>query len=59
MTLVYYCFFWSYHLPDAALALPTGQPVPQVTLQDHADRAVDLAAVGRGDVVLVFYRGFW
>ena len=57
--LVYYCFFLSYPLPDVALALQTGQPVPQVTLQDDADRAVDLAAVGRGDVVLVFYRGFW
>ncbi|MEE2663189.1 MAG: hypothetical protein VX681_03655 [Myxococcota bacterium] len=57
--LVYYCFFESYGVPDAASALPTGEPVPALTLSSHLDEPVDLAQLARGDVVLVFYRGHW
>jgi peroxiredoxin len=57
--LVYYCFFVSYGVPDAASALPTGEPVPALTLSNHLDEPVDLAQLARGDAVLVFFRGHW
>ena len=58
-TLVYYCFFLSYGVPDPARALPEGRPVPELTLLDDRGRSVELAELGRGDTVLVFFRGHW
>jgi hypothetical protein len=57
--LPYYLFVATYRVPDVANALPPGEPIPAVTLLDHAEQPVDLAQLAQGDVVLVFYRGHW
>jgi hypothetical protein len=56
---VWYCFGLSYGLPSEERALAVGAPVPALTLRDHMDRNVDLAAAARQPLVLVFYRGHW
>jgi hypothetical protein len=55
----WYCFSLSYALPGEERALAVGAPAPQLSLRDHLDRDVDLAAAARQPLVLVFYRGHW
>lgn len=56
---VWYCYVFSYELPSAELALDVGAPVPAVVLRDDRGQGVDLAAISREKLVLVFYRGHW
>jgi hypothetical protein len=56
---VWYCYVFSYVLPAAELALDVGARVPAVVLRDDRGRDVDLAALSREKLVLVFYRGHW
>ena len=57
--LGWYCFSFSYGLPNEAGALGVGRPAPAVALTDHTGLNVDIAEAGRGLLVVVFYRGFW
>ncbi len=57
--LSYYCFVFSYQVPDAGRAAGTGTPLPAMTLASWDGRPVDLAEAGRGKLILVFYRGYW
>ena len=56
--LLFYCYAWSYGLPESPGARAIGDRVPSVALEDQRGKRVDLAAV-RGETVLVFYRGYW
>ncbi len=55
--LSFYCFSYSYNLPDDDLALAVGAPAPAVTLLDHLGRETPLDDGSR--TLLVFYRGHW
>jgi hypothetical protein len=56
---VWYCYVFSYELPSAELALDVGTPVPAVVLRDDRGQDVDLSALSRDKLVLVFFRGHW
>jgi hypothetical protein len=56
---VWYCFLFSYSLPDEAGALAVGRPVPELVIEDHSGAPFDLARASHQRVVLVFYRGHW
>jgi hypothetical protein len=56
---VWYCYVFSYQIPSAELALDVGAPVPALVLRDDRDQDVELAALSREKLVLVFYRGHW
>ncbi|MGH7289597.1 MAG: hypothetical protein ACREJT_00200 [Myxococcota bacterium] len=58
-SFVWYCYVLSYELPSAELALDVGAPVPAVVLRDDRGQDVELAALSRGKLVLVFFRGHW
>ena len=56
---VWWAYIFAYDLPAAELALDVGAPVPAVTLTDDGGQPVELAAIARDKLVLVFYRGHW
>jgi hypothetical protein len=56
--LIFYCYVWSYGLPESPASLAIGDRVPAVVLEDQRGREVELAGL-RGETVLVFYRGYW
>jgi hypothetical protein len=56
---VWYCYVFSYEIPSAELALDVGAPVPAIVLRDDRGQDVELAALSREKLVLVFYRGHW
>jgi hypothetical protein len=56
--LLFYCYVWSYGLPESPGSLAIGEPVPAVVLEDHHGKPVDLADIP-GETVLVFFRGYW
>jgi hypothetical protein len=55
---VWYCLVFSV-LPELPGALAVGAPVPAVTLVDDRGTPVDVAALARDKLLLVFYRGHW
>ena len=57
--LLVYCYSLSYGLPSAELAVEEGEPIPAIVLASHDGSQVDLGALAREGLVLVFYRGFW
>ena len=57
--LSWYCFVLSYQVPDAGNAAQTGTPLPAMTLVSWDGRPIDLAEVAQGELILVFYRGYW
>jgi hypothetical protein len=57
--LVYYCFVFSYGLPDPNRVVADGTRIPSITLASWDGRPVDVAEAARGDLILVFYRGYW
>lgn len=60
--LCWYAFYWSYQLPDPRLVVGEGTEIPAITLTSWNGEAVDLAEVAsgaKGDLILVFYRGYW
>ena len=58
--LGFYVFSFSYGLPDASLTVASGEPFPAAAvLDDHEGNAVDLGAIAKRDILLVFYRGHW
>ncbi|MEX2208828.1 MAG: hypothetical protein WEF50_21640 [Myxococcota bacterium] len=56
---VWYCYVLSYDIPSAELALDVGAEVPALVLRDDRGQDVELAALSRDKLVLVFYRGHW
>jgi hypothetical protein len=56
---VWYCYVFSYQLPSADLALDVGAPVPALVLRDDRGQDVELTAIARDKLVLVFFRGHW
>ena len=56
---VWYCYVVSYAIPGAELALDVGAPVPAIVLVDDHGQDVELSALSREKLVLVFYRGHW
>ena len=54
-----YTYVLSYDIPSAELALDVGAPVPALVLRDDRGQDVELAALSREKLVLVFYRGHW
>ena len=55
---VWYCVGFSV-LPEVPGALAVGAPAPAVVLVDDHGQPVDVAALARDKLVLVFYRGHW
>jgi uncharacterized membrane protein len=56
---LWYCYVFSYDIPSAELALDVGAPVPAIALKDDRGQDVELEALSREKLVLVFYRGHW
>ncbi len=56
---LWYTYVVSYDLPSAELALDVGAQVPAVVLRDARGQDVELAALSREKLVLVFFRGHW
>jgi hypothetical protein len=56
---LWYTYVVSYDIPSAELALDVGAPVPAVALRDDRGQDVELAALSREKLVLVFFRGHW
>lgn len=46
-------------VPDIPGALALGAPAPAVVLADDRGAQVDIAALARDKLVLIFYRGHW
>ena len=57
--LCFYAFYWSYQLPDAGRVADDGTRIPAIALTSWDGQTVDLAEAASGDLILVFYRGFW
>lgn len=55
----WYCYVFSQDIPSAELALDVGATVPAIVLRDDQGQDVDLAAISRDKLVLVFFRGHW
>jgi hypothetical protein len=55
---VWYCLVFSV-LPQVPGALAVGAPAPAVTLVDDRGVPVDLGALAREKLLVVFYRGHW
>jgi len=56
---LWYTYVFSYDIPSAELALDVGAPVPALVLRDDRGQDVELAALSRDKLVLVFFRGHW
>jgi hypothetical protein len=57
--LCFYAFYLSYQLPDAGLVADDGTRIPPIELVSWDGRQVDVAAAANGELILVFYRGYW
>lgn len=57
--LCFYAFYWSYQLPDAGRVVDDGTRLPEITLASWDGRQVDLSDAASGELILVFYRGYW
>lgn len=55
---VWYCLVFSV-LPQVPGALAVGAPAPAVVLVDDRGAQVDVGALAREKLLLVFYRGHW
>jgi hypothetical protein len=55
---VLYTFVFT-KIPDLPGALAVGAPAPALVLADDRGAQVDVAALARDKLVLVFYRGHW
>jgi hypothetical protein len=55
---LFYIFVFT-ALPEIPGALAVGAPAPSVVLVDDHGGSVDVAALARDKLVLVFYRGHW
>lgn len=56
---LWYSYVASYDLPGSEQALAVGAPAPAIVLRDERGQDVDLGALAREKLVLVFYRGHW
>ena len=57
--LVFYCFFYSYGLPDAGRVADDGTQIPPISLASWDGKKIDVEAAAQGKLILVFYRGYW
>lgn len=60
--LCWYAFYLSYQLPDAGRVVGEGSEIPAVALTSWNGETIDLGEAARGadgDLILVFYRGYW
>ena len=57
--LCFYVFHLSYQLPAPELAADDGTRIPGITLASWDGEAIDVADAARGELILVFYRGYW
>jgi hypothetical protein len=57
--LVFYCFFYSYGLPDAGRVADDGTKIPPISLASWDGKKIDIEAAAQGELILVFYRGYW
>ncbi len=55
---LFYCLAFT-KLPEVPGALALGAQAPEIVLVDDRGAAVDIAALARDKLVLVFYRGHW
>lgn len=57
--LMYYCYVLSYQLPSTDLVITEGKPLPAMRLEANDGRLIDIGEVGRDQLILVLYRGYW
>jgi hypothetical protein len=57
--LAFYCFFFSYGLPDAGRVADDGTKIPPISLASWDGNKIDVEAAAQDKLILVFYRGYW